>query len=99
MSVIRSVGLAGVSTKTSFEVGERGRGSGQCVAISGRHADHGEPERLEHLVDEVLRAAVERLRVKDRAPRGTNAKQQVAIAAMPELKTAAHFAARSSGTS
>ena len=33
------------------------------------------------------------------APRGRNAKQQVAIAAMPELNTAAQVAPRSSGTS
>ena len=63
-----SVGLAGVSTKTSFEIGERGGGARQRVAIAGRHADRREAERFEHLVDEVLRAAVERLRVKKRRP-------------------------------
>jgi hypothetical protein len=33
------------------------------------------------------------------APRGTKAKQQVAMAAIPELNTAAQVAPRSSGTS
>ena len=64
--VMRSVGLAGVSTKTSLRSGSAGRGARERVAIAGRHAHGREAERLEQLVHEVLRAAVERPRVQER---------------------------------
>ena len=51
-----------------LEIAQRGGGAGQCIGIPGRNADHGESQRLEHLMDQVLRAAVQRLRVENRGP-------------------------------
>ena len=67
ISVIIERGIGGRLDQHQAQIVRLLNRLGQRLRIAGRHAARLETERLDHLVDQVLRAAVERLRIDERA--------------------------------
>jgi hypothetical protein len=87
MSVMITVGFAGSFDQHDAQLLRSANHLVDAIGATGRQGDSGDPPRRQKILDELLRAAVDRYGVSNNVAGFKIAKNAVMIAAMPELNT------------